>query len=402
MAGSIFKEVTITPHTFDLDNIFPNFKKRNEAKDLFKLGKISLEEFIKIYEEPNDELNTLVSFLRNLSVSGILIKTYSDWEEKFKILTKDYDDLSKEKLSAIIELLVKRNRIVAAQNKSGEQDDETFWIDKTIELNKTREFDLIVTLQNSSDTTQINHLNSNLFLYEGATVDSQSKENMKNLLAPVLAYAEIAKIIDPYFDPTKDRYEDALEIICQTLGYHHGITEPAIIDIHTSIDSIIYKKEKVKIFDWQKTKEWPSIIRKFEKKYGHKICVYMWEERETKKWHDRWIITNQCGISLGKGTDIGKWTDSTWGIMDWDKLTEVTSKFPIDKNREFYRYIGKIDSDSAIRERFPEDSTIKNVMSEDEEKEEQKKRQLELEKELKRREEERLAKKANVKSFKRN
>ncbi len=168
----------------------------------------------------------------------------------------------------------------------------------------------------------------------------------------MLSYAEIVKIFDPYFTIEKDRFFDVLKSICQKLGNVYGENSDAIIEIHTSVKSMINGKGE---FDWRKVERWSQKIRNLENSYDREITIKIWEDTDKNKWHDRWLITNQCGAYMGKGSDTSDWTDATWGLLDWEDLPKIEDKFTEGKN--FYHYIGKITSSES-----PMDSKPKTVL----------------------------------------
>ena len=362
MSGSIFKEVAFTPQTFD---------KASFLDDMRKFEK-------------------LLNAMDDLSESGIIVGVYSDWLDKTTELIEKYDESEKYDIQEVLKFLNDRQRIVSTPKNESFSDDEDVWVTQAKKLSQIRKFDLIIASKDLDGAQQINSLGRKTLKNKGAIVTPQSKENMTNILAPILGYADIVTIIDPYFhlESDKKRFEIALDIICSALGNKHGIKNKSIIDIHTSIKPLTegYPKE----FVWQKTENWPKMIKEFEEKYGHIITINIWEEaKKANEWHDRWIITNQCGVALGKGSDVSEWTDATWGILDWDELPVISNKF--NKNRQIYTYIGSVNSSEATRERFPKHTDSRMTEAE------KRNKQLELERELKRREDERLAKSANKK-----
>lgn len=374
MSESIFKEVTFTPQVFDKHNIYPDSKKLEDAMKSNDLQKLT-----KLIDESSKTFEKLLVVLRNLSTSGILINAFSDWFEKFEKYINEYDQDKQDRLRSMMIFLESRGRIVSAQKSKSSQNDEEFWIAEASRLNSIREFDFIVASKNSSHTLQINNIDNNFLIYEGAKVRPQTEEFMQSMLSPILGYAEIVKVIDPYFhlDSKDRRFENALDIICNILGNHHGIFEPSIIEIHTSIKPLTDNKE----FLWEKTEKWPKLIKQYEEKCKHTITIHIWEEiKRENEWHDRWIIVpNQCGITLGSGSDIKKWTDATWGMMGYDDIGMISSKF--DAKRNVYTYIGNVTSTDAIKKNRPRHTYSK--MSTEE--------KLAWENEQRRKEEDRLA-----------
>ncbi len=364
MSGSILKEVTFTPQAFGKD---------------FNLS-------------INRRFGKLISILESLIESGIILAASPIWKQNIYELLEDYEDNDKSDLSALLKELDSRERIVIYPN-SKQLDNEKSWISEIAYLNKKRAFDFVAGTINDNIVNTVESIDRKKYLNIGAKVTLQTKDNMHKMLAPMLSYAEIVKIIDPYFhfESYDKRYEKAFEVICTNLGNNHDIKNGAIIDIHTSIKPMINTDKE---FEWQKADQWPQIIDSFEKKYGHKIILYIWEEvRKKNEWHDRWIITNQCGISIGKGSDVSNWTDSTWGLLDWEELPEISNKF--DSNRQVYNFIGKINSTTIVKNQNPKNTFTYLTEEEQAVKSERLKKEAELA------EEERLKKNKEPKKLKR-
>lgn len=321
MAGSIFKEVSFTPHIFS-------------------------KEYTLI--DPRRRLGKLIQILENMQDSGIIIGLDKcEWIKEINQFIDAYDDDDKIDLHKQFENLDKRNRITTFPQVFDRSLNENEWIAQAAILNDIRSLDLLVSTVEHKIAKKIEMIDSSEYRYSGAKIIVQTENNMKDIIAPILAYAEIATIIDPYFDLSKTRYADALKIICECLGNHHGHHEKSIIDIHTSVKPLTDKND---IFDWKFANPWVQQLQKFEQQFGHTISIHVWEDhKKTDEWHDRWIITNQCGITIGKGSDISNSTDSTWGIIEWDEIPNITNKFI--PNRNMYSHIGIATTKGIIKDK---------------------------------------------------
>jgi len=324
MSDSILKEVAFTPQAFDKE---------------FNLSN-------------NRRFGKLITILDTLIESGIILAASSSWKKNIYELLENYEDSDKSELAALLKELDSRERIVTYPS-SKQLDSEKSWISEINHLNRQRAFDFIAGTVNEGIVQTVESIERKKYLNSGAVVTMQTKENMHKMLAPILSYAEIVTIIDPYFQFSVKRYEESFEVICENLGNNHDVKSEAIIDIHTSIKPLLNRDKE---FVWQQADHWPRVIKSFEKKYGHKITLYIWEEvRKQNEWHDRWLITNQCGISIGKGSDVSNWTDSTWSLLDWDVLPEITAKF--NKNRSLFNFIGTVTSESVIKNQNPKNTS---------------------------------------------
>lgn len=326
MADSILKEVTFTPNVFD----------RNVAM------------------ESKQKFERLLNALENLLDSGIIIGLTKQWQVKINELIQRYDDYDKDEIEEIFKQLDNRNRLALyPENRILEdnEDNEDDWIKQANKLNQKRKFNVIVASKDTLTTTPIENLPRNFFNNRGAVVARQTEEFMNKMLGPILSYADKVTIFDPYFSLEHDRYKNALEIICENLANHHGVKDEAVIYIQTSIKSMMTSRE----FDWKVANQWPKIIKKYEDKYGHILTLNIWEELNNDRWHERWLITNQCGIFMGIGSSISDWTDSTWSLLDWRELSNIASKFNI--NRSKYNHIGDVTSKGIRKNQNPKNTS---------------------------------------------
>ena len=360
MSGSIFKEVTFTPQAFDKEYIFANHRR---------FGK-------------------LIGILESLIESGIVIGASDTWKNDVDYFLNKYDDSDRDELENLLETLSKRNRLsFPLTNKK--LTDEKSWIDAIEKLNKQRSFDFAAGTITDKSIKMLEDIDRKSYLNSGATIQKQTITNIEKILKPILSYAEIIKIYDPYFKIHEKRFFSVLELICKKLGNGYLDNEGYSIDIHTSVKSMLNKNE----FNWETVKNWIQKIQSLEKQYKHEITIKIWEDTDKNKWHDRWLITDQCGVSMGKGSDTGNWTDATWGLLDWEDLPKIEDKFIESKN--FYHFIGKITSSGIEKNSMPK-TVLVNLTDKERESENQR-----LKKEAEESEQKRLEKLKNPKKLKR-
>jgi hypothetical protein len=342
MANSILKEVSFTPQAFEKEFNFSN-KKR---------------------------FRKLILILENLIESGIIITASSNWKEQvFNFLSK-YNDDEKEDIVSLLKEIDDRQRIVSYPSNEI-YNEENKWIEKISILNSKRTLDFVAGTNNKNIVQTVESIDKKRYMNMGAKVEKQTADFMQKILEPILAYAAIVKVFDPYFNLSEVRFKKALEIICKNLSSRHGKNNGAIIEIHTSIKPM-WNNSRDKEFNWQNANSVPRIIKQFEEKYNHSITVNIWEEiKKENEWHERWLITNQCGIFIGKGSDISDWTDSTWGLLDWEEIPKITSKF--NKNRSMYNFIGEINSTCVVKNQNPKNTPV--FMTEQEKIEENKRQE---------------------------
>ncbi|MAD41911.1 MAG: hypothetical protein CL623_05915 [Arcobacter sp.] len=343
MSGSIIKEVTLTPQCF---------------------------EAIFIFSKPKQRYANFRSMLQNLICSGLIVAPNIYWLNEVYKLVEQYDQEDKDDFINILNLL--ESRVVNYPNKKKflSEDEYLNQIDK---LNSIRAFDLISGTVNAELSKTPENIPDEKFINKGAIIDKQTIQFMTKMLAPILSYAEIVKVIDPYFNffplfsksSTEERYIRPMEVICEYLASRHGINREAEIEIHTSVKAVSKSEGPgKKVLKWKYLENWKDQIAYFENKYSHKITVYIWEEKkEEDEWHDRYIDTTQCFISMGKGSDESSWTDSTWTIAPKEEGEKVSNKF---RRSSIYTLIATVDRDKGLQKEYENLSKVRSVKIYDE------------------------------------
>jgi len=338
MAGSILKEVTFTPQIFSNDFL----------------------------QGHNRRIGKLISIMESLAVNGIIVTGSYNWLAQVYQIIKSLDVEDHNDIKLLLVNLEKNQKIVNYPSKKLLIKEEEY-IRQIKILDSIRNFDFISGTKNDEIIKTIENIKSQNYINEGAKVQKQTIQFMEKMLEPILSYSEKIQIIDPYFNfipifGDKERYLSTMKIICKNLSNHHGIKDNGKIIIHTSVKAISKKEGSGKaILKWEYTNDWIEHINKLEDKFNHKIIVFIWEElKKEDEWHDRYIETNQCCISIGKGMDTSNWTDSTWSIIDPDDASVMIKKF-IKNRSKCYTHLATVSSSTGLKIEFENLSKIKSV-----------------------------------------
>lgn len=129
-------------------------------------------------------------------------------------------------------------------------------------------------------------------------------------LTPLLRYARKLLLIDPYLEASRN-YQPVIELCSELLGRGRG--EPAgTIHIHAK-----HHDPKRGTASW--FSDWRSLLEPLHTKHGHRFQVYLYEKPEAKgrqRFHDRFILTDQCGVSVPAGLSIVQSSSTDWHLMD--------------------------------------------------------------------------------------
>ena len=130
-------------------------------------------------------------------------------------------------------------------------------------------------------------------------------------MAPILRVCRQIVFIDPYFDPTKDRFLKPMACFLDVIwNSRYGVGKPRL-ELHTSIDRYFRKYERGPERDPEKERwECKGLLSRLQAKLpriiprGEKMSVFIWKQRERgQKLHNRYILTEVCGVLFGTGLD---------------------------------------------------------------------------------------------------
>jgi len=291
----MLKEICITPHVFDREHIDSSNWK---------------------------EINRLLEVLSN---SGFILGINNkDWTRAVFDKISHLEPKVKDKLSAALSMLKDRDRI------AGHPKDDVFsgtgedaWFDIAKGLNDIRDFYRIIATQpydgKAITTAQLEDMNIyQEFGLTGSTQVLKTAKNLHHLLLPFLSYAKKVTIIDPYFHLDRPKYLETLNIVAKCFRERRGQKERGRMLIHCRWD----EDKSGYVEKWQKA------IDKMSSVYGHSLELYAWEGIDYAiKLHDRYIITNQCGLVSAAGTDTDDRQQSEWSIKDYGELNKVLSQY---------------------------------------------------------------------------
>lgn len=123
-------------------------------------------------------------------------------------------------------------------------------------------------------------------------------------------------MIDPFFRPDRRQWTDTIEICASLLGRRGFQPLQGIIEIHTG-DPSNRRSPADEFAAWDSWKR-----RQFAPNYRHTLSVAMYKQFDDgERVHDRFLITDQVGLSIAGGLDcvrpaFGTPSDTIWTLMD--------------------------------------------------------------------------------------
>lgn len=267
---------------------------------------------------------SLVSFLQGIATNGILADLNNgEWK---KLVAENLDQLPEQykgRLLSIFDKLKDQNLIVGHPKSKIKASTEKDWIDiAEISDEKQPFFSMVGSQEYDENISTVEDLLLSEHWTEERTMSHyilQDEENMRNELSGLLTYAQKVTLIDPYFNTSKYSFRKTLELVAEQFGKRRGMRHRGSIHVHAKYEE--GKTDTQKYID-----SWKRSSKEIFQKYGHICSLYLWDNTG-KKMHDRFIITDQCGVQVGAGLDIRDEGMSTWSKLEYMILSDILKNY---------------------------------------------------------------------------
>lgn len=264
----------------------------------------------------------LKAVLRDLADNGLLADMHkSRWQKQ---VDKNIETLPlqlRRDVQKILSVLKTRNRLVRRPKSSVHPITEQDWLRVATELDN-----LHVIVASTHNAVE----NCDNLVELAAVLDSELWNNRdrtwkvpmdeagyRTALTPLLRYARKLLLIDPYLGPGRAN-KSVVELCAELLG--QGRSNPkSAIEIHA-------RRGKDNDDDW--FSQWQQFLEPLHLSYGHIFKVHLYQSpQEGQRFHDRYILTDQCGVSVP--TSLGFLSGSTtgWNLMDFQVANTHRSDF---------------------------------------------------------------------------
>lgn len=329
MVHSLFYEYAITPDVFHGDYISADIRLEIILSELLKgicdngmIANLNKDGWLKLIK--NDCLPTLKS-------------------ANFR-----------DKLIQYLNTLHDRNRIVRhPKSTHGDPLSDLDWLKLALESHGQIKFDGIIaslpllstcgqTCEEFLDTSSV--LDSEQWNGRRRTLTLASCEPYyRPVLDPILRHAKSLTIVDPFFSPHEQKYKNFLKICIEQMGHRGSSTLNGRVYIHTG-DPYTDHNHQESVDD--RLGAWERCIKGlFPTSIPHKIKIFIRRKRDDgrgNKFHDRYILTNQCCINIPMGTDTyseSTQNSTTWALLDYEDMQRKSQE--IDPAMKIYETLGE-------------------------------------------------------------
>lgn len=297
----------------------------------------------------------LVELLRGIAENGLLANLHKDrWlRHVTEARVSSLPPTLKDKIMTCLKVLHDRHRLVRHPKcMSGDPSSDLDWLNLALDSHQRIPFHAIVLSQTLMDSCG---QGCGAFVEFLGALDSpqwdgrrrrtlaltKSATDYQAVLAPILRHAKSLSLIDPWLNSHESRYFDTVTICSNVMGQRGHARLRGRIHIHAE-----YSKQKPDgrtVSDYLDA--WEQKLRPLIAADGHRFKVFLWESLpDSESMHDRFILTDQCGISTPGGLDCRTHShanSTNWSLLDedvrrsrWNDYDPAVSPFRLLGERE--------------------------------------------------------------------
>jgi hypothetical protein len=296
----------------------------------------------------------LVQLLRGMCDNGLIANLHRDrWARH--VMEHRLTRLSpalRDKVIACLNTLHDRHRLVRHPRRmQGDPIVDGEWLELALESHRRIPFHSIIL----SKALLSECADSNIMLTElsGAQDPPQWQSRRRSFtltkcdadyraaLAPILRHARTLTLIDPYMSCRDSRFFNTVKICIDLLGQRGHAILPARIHIHAGNPQDNYHHPESIV---NRLNAWKQCFRPLmDTQHPHHFKVFLWEAHPgSETFHDRYILTDQCGISVPSGLDCRADSvpnSTTWSLLDEEDRTRRLQDF--DPATSSFRLLGE-------------------------------------------------------------
>jgi len=152
----------------------------------------------------------------------------------------------------------------------------------------------------------------------------RTESALREVLQPFLRYAQQVVLIDPYMTCRHEKFFNTVQSCADLLGRAHGTQVPGRIVIHAG-DPDGFGLDEHRESAEQRLDRWEKELQPVISRWKHCFQISLWGKKPGgPNPHDRFIITDQCAVSVPGGLDfLPDAAASRAGTTEWTVLPHL-------------------------------------------------------------------------------
>lgn len=302
----------------------------------------------------------LLQLLRGIEKNGLLADLHAgQWMTHVRRNQSDekMPPAVRDRVEACFSVLHDRNRIIRHPSGSAEWAKDDFrWLRWSLERHHSDPANPMSGIFASDDYVELSSVEDDILIRLSMALDcekwlnrpasarfTKTESNLQTHLAPIVRYAQKVSLIDPFMTCRKDRFFNTVQYCASALGFYDGVRHPGLIHIHAGDprkDRELSHRESVK----ERLDRWGTALTQVASHFGHSFRVLLWQNRPGgKTFHDRYLVTDQCGIDARGGLDFlddeTRANVSGWTWLESNEIEEILLE-EFHRSKSPYKYLG--------------------------------------------------------------
>jgi hypothetical protein len=298
----------------------------------------------------------LTQLLRGIAENGLIANLHKDKFVKHVVNDRlpGVSQKTRDRIIACINLLDTRRRVVRHPvSSNGDPVTDFEWLNIVMESQARCPFQAIFLsedLENSyegscSSFVQIEGaLDSEQWLSGNSrsAVVTKTPPEFNVHLKPVLKYARSIQLIDPFMNSDDSRFLNTVDLVSQATGDRGFGRLQGRINIHTELKN----QRPIRMSPKDYLDGWSRKLQPLIDRDNHRFRVFLWTSLPgSEHMHDRYILTDQCGLSIPGGLDCRDHShanttdfiliDEEARLKHWDEYDPATSPFDLEAERKY-------------------------------------------------------------------
>lgn len=264
----------------------------------------------------------------------------------------------KDRVESCLAILFDRKRLIKHPAGAAELSDDDFrWIHWSLHRQRS-EIDLLNGIFTSDDYIGLSELSDPSLVALSQALDSdcwlqrqisatfvKTESELRKHVRPIVRYAQRLYFVDPYLSCRKDSFMRTVEVCADLLGQFDGQRHPRQVQIHAGDPTTDLPDAHRESKD-DRLARWATELQPIATHSGHTFNVSLWKQKNLgKKFHDRYIITDQFGIAAPGGLDFfddvteERANLSTWNLLEHEQARKILSE-DLHHQKSPYQYLG--------------------------------------------------------------
>jgi hypothetical protein len=309
----------------------------------------------------------LIEILKGLCQNGLLANLHAGrWitEVKRQQAHKELPASVRDHIEKYLSLLHDRNRFIThPAGAASLENDELRWIKWSLERHRADCKNQMAGVISTDDFISLSEINDEglIRISEALYAEcwnnrkcsarfTKTHSNFRNQVAPIVRYARKVNLIDPYLNCREPRFFDTVQTVAEMLGKHDNCQTPGTIHIHAG-DPELMGPENLRESVNDRLNRWGVELQPVADYWGHVLRVFLWGKKPGgKKQHDRYIITDQCGVEAPGGLDFlpddeaAAANFTTWSLLEPEQTRTILLE-EYHKSKSPYEHLGSTQID---------------------------------------------------------